>query len=149
MRIVSRSARAVRELEREKSMRKREAAGTLAHAFPRSEEIRFHLQFVSTNGPMPAARTHALYPSAQAYFEFACPHGDCDGSIDLNPVALSLLRDSGTQADGTLHCPGTRAAGGAPRPPCGQRVDYWISARYQSLSRSSAKPLTPSSAARG
>jgi len=148
MRIVSRSARAVRELEREKSMRKREAAGTLATAFPRSEEIRFHLQFVSTHGPMPAARTHALYPSAQAYFEFACPHGDCDGSIDLNPVALPLLRESGTQVDGTLHCPGTRAAGGAPRPPCGQRVDYWITARYQSLSRGSVTPPATKAAAR-
>ncbi len=147
MRIVSRSTRAVREQEREKSMRKREAAATLATAFPRNEEIRFHLQFVATHGPAPAARTHAFYPSAQAYFEFACPHGDCDGSIDLNPVALPLLRNSVTHIDGTLHCPGTRAAGGAARPPCGQRVDYSISARYQSLSRGSVSPPAPIPAA--
>ena len=88
MRIVSRTARSVREQKREKSMRKREAAGTLANAFPRSEQIRIHLQFVSTEGPAPAARTHALYPSAQAYFDFACPHGDCDGAN----VRLALTR---------------------------------------------------------
>jgi hypothetical protein len=135
MRIVSRSTRSIHEQEREKSMRKREAAGTLATAFPRSEHVRIHLQFVSNEGPAPAARTHALYPSAQAYFDFACPHGDCDGSIDLNSVVLSLLRSSGSQADGTLHCPGTRANGGGARPPCNQRVDYWIAARYQSVTR--------------
>lgn len=135
MRIVSRSARAVRELEREKSMRKREAAGTLATAFPRSEEIRFHLQFVSSHGPMPAARTHALYPSAQAYFEFACPHGDCDGGIDLDAVVLPLLRNAGAQAEGTLHCPGTRTGEGDVRPRCNQRVDYWIVARYRPVTR--------------
>ncbi len=135
MRIVSRTARSIREQEREKSMRKREAAGTLASAFPRSEQVHIHLKFVSQVGPAPAARAHALYPSAQAYFEFACPHGDCDGSIDLNAVILPLLRQCGTQAEGTLQCPGTRTGGEGARPRCNQRVDYWILARYQSITR--------------
>lgn len=139
MRIVSRTARSVREQEREKSMRNRAAAGTLATAFPRSEQVRIHLQFVTQDRPAPAARTHALYPSAQAYFEFACPHGDCDGSIDLNAVAYSLLRQSGSQLAGTLHCPGTRADGGGTRPPCNQRVDYWINVSYQSLARAGGR----------
>jgi hypothetical protein len=138
MRIVSRTARSVREQEREKSMRKREAAGTLATAFPRSDQVRIHLQFVVKDGPAPAARTHALYPSAQAYFEFACPHGDCDGSIDLNDVARPLLRNSGAEVRGTLHCPGTRTGGGGPRPRCNQRVDYWIAVRYQPLTRTAS-----------
>lgn len=133
MRIVSRTPRSIREQEREKSMRKREAAGTLATAFPNIEQVRIHLRFVANGGPAPAARTHALYDSAQAYFEFACPHGDCDGSVDLNAVTLALLRKSGTQADGTLHCPGTRTGTGPARPPCNQRVDYWIVATFQSL----------------
>ncbi len=47
MLIVSRTARSVREQQREKSLRKREAAGTLATAFPLSEQVRIHLQFVS------------------------------------------------------------------------------------------------------
>jgi hypothetical protein len=135
MRIVSRTTRSLLEQKREKSMRKRQAAGTFATTFPRVEQIRVQLRFVSTKGAVPAAQTHALYPSAQAYFEFACPHGDCDGSIDLNSIALPLLRSSGVQADGTLHCPGTRTAGGTARQPCNQRVDYWISALYQSIAR--------------
>jgi len=132
MPIVSRTARSVREQQREKSMRKREAAGTLATAFPRTELVHIHLQFISKNGPVPAARSHALYPSAQAYFEFACPHGDCDGSIDLNAIATPFLRNFGAQASGTLHCPGTRTADGGVRPHCNLRVDYWMVARYQS-----------------
>ena len=141
MRIVSRTARSLLEQKREKSMRKRQAAGTLASAFPRVEQIRIQLRFINKMGTVPAAQTHALYPSAQAYFEFACPHGDCDGSIDLNEIALPLLRTSGVQLDGTLHCPGTRTGGGTGtagatvRPPCGQRVDYWIAAQYQTIVR--------------
>ena len=138
MRIVSRTPRSVREQQRQRAMQKREAAGTLATEFPRAELVRIHLQFVSKNGPMPAPRIHALYPSAQAYFEFTCPHGDCDGGIDLNAVALPLLRNAGTQAKGTLHCPGTRTAEGGARPSCNQRVDYWIVAQYQSLSRAAS-----------
>jgi len=139
MRIVSRTARTIREQEREQSMRKRAAAGTLATAFPRSEQVRIHLRFISQEGPAPASRTHALYPSAQAYFEFACPHGDCDGSIDLNAITLGLLRESGSRTEGTLNCPGTRAAGGGERPRCNQRVDYWIVALYQSNSRNTKR----------
>jgi hypothetical protein len=135
MRIVSRTARSVREQQREKSMRKREAAGTLATAYPRAEFVRIHLQFIATDRPSPSPRTHALYASAQAYFEFACPHGDCDASIDLNDASHALLRNNDTEASGTLYCPGTRTGDGVVRPRCNQRVDYWIVARYRSLAR--------------
>jgi hypothetical protein len=133
MRIVSRTPRSLREQEREKSMRKRQAAGTLESAFPGSEQVHIHLRFVSQGGPAPASRTHALYSSAPAYFEFSCPHGDCDGSIDLNAVTLALLRKSGTQAEGTLYCPGTRTGTADVRPRCNQRVDYWIIARFRTI----------------
>lgn len=135
MRIVSRTARSVREQHREKSMRRREAAGTLAIAFPRAECVRIHLRFVSDNGHAPAPRTHALYASAQAYFEFACPHGDCDASIDLNDAANALLRKGDTEGAGTIFCQGTRTGNGGTRRPCNQRVDYWVAARYRAVTR--------------
>ena len=135
MLIVSKTARSVLEQARREAMRKREAAGTLATAFPRSKQVRIHLKFVSRDGPEPAAQTHDLYPSAYAYFDFACPYGDCDGSVDLNAIALGLLRTGGTHADGLLHCPGSRAGGAGVRPPCKQRVDYWIAVRHHPLAR--------------
>jgi hypothetical protein len=138
MRIVSRTARSVREQQREKSIRKREAAGTLAAAYPRAEFVRIHLQFVTNGGPPLSPRTHALYASAQAYFEFSCPHGDCDASIDLNDQAHALLRNGDAEAGGTLYCPGTRTGDGATRSRCNQRVDYWIDARYRLLTRAAS-----------
>jgi hypothetical protein len=138
MRIVSRTARSIREQQREKSIRKREAAGTLATAFPRAEFVRIHLHFVSDGGPALSPRTHALYASADAYFEFACPHGDCDASIDLNDAARALLRKGDMESEGTLHCPGTRTGDGTVRPRCNQRVDYWIVARYRQVTRAAS-----------
>ena len=138
MRIVSRTARSIREQQREKSMRKREAAETLATAYPRAEFVRIHLQFVTNDGPPLSPRTHVLYASAQAYFEFACPHGDCDASIDLNDRAHALLRTGDAEAGGTLNCPGTRTGDGGTRPRCNQRVDYWIAARYRLLTRAAS-----------
>jgi hypothetical protein len=135
MRIVSRTTRSLLEQKREKSLRRRVAAGTISKAFPGVEQIRLQLRFLPATGAVPAAQTHALYPSAPAYFEFACPYGDCDGSFDLNAVILPLLAGTGSRADGTLHCSGTRTATGMTRQPCRLRADYWISAQHQTINR--------------
>jgi hypothetical protein len=123
------------EQKREGSLRRRAAAGRLADAFPRTASIRVQLQFIPASGPEPAAQTHALYPSAPAYFDFSCPYGDCDGSFDLNGVALPLLGSSGQHAEGTLHCPGTRTAGGTGRRACRLRADFWVNVQYEKISR--------------
>jgi hypothetical protein len=133
MRIVSRTTRSLLEQKREKSLRRRVAAGTIAKAFPRVEQIRLQLRFLPVAGAVPAAQIHALYPSAPAYFEFACPYGDCDGCFDLNSVVLPLLADNGTRVEGTLHCTGTRTAAGMTRQPCKLRADYWVSAQHQAI----------------
>ncbi|MGH8131369.1 MAG: hypothetical protein ACRES3_11000 [Steroidobacteraceae bacterium] len=135
MRIVSRTTRSLLEQKREKSLQKRAKAGALSKAFPNVEQVHVQLRFIATANPMPAAQVHALYPSAHAYFEFPCPYGDCDGSFDLNGVALPLLGNSAPQAEGTLQCSGSRTAGGMTRQPCKLRADYWISAKYQSIIR--------------
>jgi len=135
MRFVSRTTRSLLEQQRERSSQKRAAAGTLARSFPRVEEIQVQLQFLAANGVVPAAQMHALYPSAPAYFEFSCPYGDCDGSFDLNAVALPMLRKSESQAEGSLQCQGTRTAGGMARRPCTLRADFWINARYEASVR--------------
>ncbi len=135
MRIVSRTTRSLLEQKREQSLRRRTAAGTIAKSFPAVEQVRLQLRFLATSGAVPAAQIHALYPSAPAYFEFACPYGDCDGSFDLNSIALPLLTKSGPQVDGSLHCSGTRTAGGMTRAPCRLRADYWVSAQYQPITR--------------
>ncbi len=138
MRIVSRTTRSLLEQKKEQSLRRRTAAGTIAKAFPDVEQIRLQLRFQVAVGTTPAAQIHALYPSAPAYFEFACPYGDCDGSFDLNGVATPLLRKPAAQAEGSLQCSGTRTAAGMTRQPCRLRADYWITAQYQTISRAAS-----------
>jgi hypothetical protein len=138
MRIVSRTTRSIADRQREQSLRRRAAAGSLAQSYPGLESIRIQLQFIPATGIAPAAQTHALYPSAPAYFEFPCPYGDCDGRYDLGKAALPLLRGSGRHAEGTLQCAGTRAAGGEARRPCRLRADFWMAATHQPVARASA-----------
>ncbi len=135
MRIVSRTTRSLIEQKREKSLRRRAEAGPLSNSFPAVETVRIQLRFDSAASPVPAAQTHALYPSAPAYFEFSCPYGDCDGSLDLNAVTLPLLKSSGSRTVGNVHCSGSRIAGGMTREPCKLRADYWIAAQYQSAAK--------------
>jgi hypothetical protein len=131
MRFVSRTTRSLLEQSREQMLRRRAAAGTLGNAFPAVEQIRVDLRFAATASSVPAAQRHALYPPAPAYFEFACPFGDCDGSFDLNGVASPLLKNADSQADGTIQCSGSRTRTGMPRQPCSLRADYSIIALYR------------------
>jgi len=98
------------------------------------EHIRVELRFAASASSVPAAQRHALYPPAPAYFEFACPFGDCDGAFDLNGVASPLLMNSNPQANGTIQCSGSRTCSGMTRQPCNLRADYWITAQYQASS---------------
>lgn len=135
MRIVSRTTRSLLDKKREQSLRRRAAAGTLAKSNASVEQVRVLLQFSAGTQPSPADQVHDLYPSAPAFFEFACPYGDCDGSFDLKAVAQPMLRKSQTHGEGRLHCNGTRAAAAQTREPCDLRADFWINARYQSPRR--------------
>lgn len=135
MRIVSRTTRTLLEQKRERSLRSRQAAGTLADCCPGVERVRIQLRFVPATGVVPAAQTHGLYPSAPAWFEFACPFGDCDGGFDLNAVIKPLLSRAGAQASGSLICGGTRTGSALSRQPCRLRADYWAAAEYQAIER--------------
>ena len=53
-------------------------------------------------------------------------------------LAHALLRKGDAETGGTIHCSGTRTGDGVVRPRCNQRVDYWIVARYRSLSRAAS-----------
>ena len=130
MRLVSRPSRSELEQRREQSRRRRVAAGTLGDAFPRLEQVRLELRFLPTEGLAPVRQLHAMYPPAPAYFEFACPYGDCDGSFDLTAIAAETLGKSAPNATGTVECPGSRAGPGLTRQPCGLRLRYRIVAQY-------------------
>ena len=129
MRLAARSGQSLLEQRREQSRRRRAAAGTLDDQFPAVARIRVELSFPETVGPAPARQLHDMYPPAPAYFDFACPYGDCDGGFDLNQVAASLMKNATPHVDGTIDCSGNR--GGMTRLPCNLRAHYRIAAEYQ------------------
>jgi len=135
VRLASRSTQAIIEQRREQLRRKRAAASTIGSAFPAVETIRVELSFRDSTRQEPAGQSHIMYPSAHAYFEFACPYGDCDGSLDLNAVASSLMAHSTSQAQGTIQCTGLRTGKEMTKQPCGVHAQYRIAAQYAGNAR--------------
>jgi hypothetical protein len=130
MRLAARPSQPNAEQRRELSRRKRVAAGSLSNAFPAVESVRIELNFQDESSQQPVRQLHALYPAAPAFFEFSCPHGDCDGSLDMNEIVSAVLKKSATVAEGTLLCPGFRAGPGMTKRPCSLHAFYRIAAQY-------------------
>jgi hypothetical protein len=90
----SRAPGSVFELRRQRWLRDRTAARTLRSAFPGVERIRVDLTFRDTAAVAPGAQSHAVHPAARAFFEFLCPHADCDGTFDLTAAVNSVMTAS-------------------------------------------------------
>lgn len=119
-------------LQRHEMLRRaRAAAQPLRAAFPSVLALRLELKFDGTTANAPAAQAHVLYPPAAAFFEFACPHADCDGRFDLTQVVESTLRRSGRHVHGELKCGGLRLRNHGAREPCELHVEYRIDPTYQ------------------
>lgn len=130
MPALSRTPGSVYELHRQRWLRDRAAARTLRSAFPGVEQIRVHLMFRDTAALAPGAQSHALHPAARAFFEFLCPHADCDGTFDLTAAVYSVMTDAASHAEGTLECKGIRPRRGLVKGPCGVSARYTIIAQY-------------------
>ena len=130
MPVSSRAPGSVYELHRQRWLRDRAAARTLRSAFPDVERIRVDLMFRETAVLSPGAQSHAVYPAARAFFEFLCPHADCDGTFDLTAAVCSVMTDASAQAEGVLDCKGTRPRPGMTKGPCGVSVRYTIVAKF-------------------
>lgn len=128
MRLVARSGQSLLEQRREQSRRNRAAAGTLGEQFPDVERVRIELSFPVESGPAPVRQLHVIYPPAPAYFDFACPYGDCDGGFDLTRIAASLMKQSSAFGEGTLQCSGSRI--GMTRAPCTLHAHYRIATEF-------------------
>jgi hypothetical protein len=131
MKAARRASESPSQLHRERWLRDRAAARTLRGAFPDVERIRVELKFEDAAAAPPGAQSHAMHPPARAFFEFLCPHADCDGGFDLGSAATSVLTRASTRAAGTLGCKGTRPSHGMTKQPCGVRVQYTILAQYR------------------
>lgn len=136
MRTSAPTPESVHQERHERWRRNRAAAQTLRSAFPGVERIRVELKFNEAAAPAPGAQSHVMYPPARAFFEFPCPHADCDGRFDLSSVARAVISDAAASADGRLECGGVRPRPGLTKEPCGVRLHYTIIAQHKAGSRS-------------
>ena len=108
--------------------RARAAAHVLRVAFPQLEQLRIELSFIDTSSNSPAAQVHTLYPPARAYFNYPCPHSDCDGEFELAEIIRMAVSDGTHRADGSLLCTGARPGENGTKRACELRLAYAIAA---------------------
>jgi hypothetical protein len=132
MRPPSSSRALARQEILDRLRRDRAAALALRVAFPAIQQLRLELSFEDgTSAIPPASQSHVLHPPARAFFEFPCPHQDCDGRFDLTAAVNVALTDTARRAEGMLECPGDRPHRNASRKACQLRLVYAITAIYQ------------------
>jgi hypothetical protein len=108
--------------------RDRASAPALRAIFPAIEQLHIEMRFEAPSASAPTAQSHALYPPARAFFEYRCPHWDCDGQFDLGDAVRAALADATHRAKGMLECHGSRIGNRASRRPCLLRLFYKVTA---------------------
>ena len=112
----------------ERLRRNRASALALRAAYPSVQQLRLELNFEGGSAHAPAAQSHLLYPPARAFFEFPCPHADCDGEFDLTAVVQHTVTDKAHVSRGTITCSGSRAFDHRSRQPCHLHLNYSVTA---------------------
>lgn len=128
VRLNARKPEATAESRGERLRRSRAAAPALRTAFPSVQQVRLEFRFEATGAHTPAAQSHQLYPPAPAFFEFPCPHADCDGQFDLTDVVRSTVADHAHASRGALVCSGCRALDRTSKQPCRLQLHYSVTA---------------------
>ena len=128
MRLNARKPSAAPDSAAERLRRNRAAALTLRATFPQLRELRLVFNFEAPGAPVPAAQSHLLYPPARAFFEFPCPHADCNGQFDLTAIVRHAVADDAHASRGILACSGSRAFHDCSRQPCRLQLVYAVTA---------------------
>jgi hypothetical protein len=130
MRIAARKTTKTSGLRRERLLSDRTRSPALRTVFPQIGQLRIELTFsddasAHTHSP----QQHTLYPSAPAFFRFACPCADCDGDFDLTQAVASLVearngRRIDGSAEGQLSCQGVRLREMGGQRPCSMQLSF-------------------------
>ncbi len=111
--------------------RARAAAQVLRIAFPQLEQLRIELSFVDASSNSPASQVHTLFPPARAFFNYRCPHSDCDGDFELADIIRAAVSDGTHVTRGSLLCAGARPGEKGSKRACELRLAYAITVRVQ------------------
>lgn len=107
----------------------------LRDLMPTAEVIHLEMSFAEFF-PLPSAQLHSLYPSARAFFRFACPCTDCDGDFDLSDEVARLAKPGASSkraaertANGHRRCAGVLWRNGKHSKACTIEMTYRIAFR--------------------
>jgi hypothetical protein len=114
---------------RELLLRERNRSVALRGVYPAVAQLQIELIFSDLSRHTPSPQRHTLYPSAAAFFRFACPCADCDADFDLMPFVANLLEgDSGCQRSTTLSgqisCSGVRLRDRGGSNACSMQLEF-------------------------
>lgn len=129
MKTAARKSMNPAALRRDLLMSERGRTAALRRVYPQVGQLRIGLVFSDQTKHTPSPQQHTLYPSAPAFFRFACPCADCDADFDLRPVVEKLLdgksgkRNAATTA-GQMSCQGVRLRALACSSACSMQLNF-------------------------
>jgi hypothetical protein len=139
VKVPTRKSTNPQEQRRQAMQSSRIRAASVRTAFPKVAVIRLELDFVSGMHFAPSSQTFLLYPSAHAFFRFACPCADCDGDFNLTADVTEVVSlrpqtasDPGSSFAGQNCCQGVRRRDTAHSRPCGIELNFRIAVELAS-----------------
>jgi hypothetical protein len=116
---------------RELLLSERNRSSALRRAYPEVAHLGIELVFSDQTNHTPSPQRHTLYPSAPAFFRFACPCSDCDADFNLLPVVAKLLdgaagRKRSATVSGQMSCHGVRLRDRAGSNACSMQLKFQL-----------------------
>jgi hypothetical protein len=131
MKVAPRKSTNVAAQRRELMLSERNRSAALRRAYPDVAQLRIELIFDDMSNHTPSPQRHTLYPSAPAFFRFACPCADCDADFDLMPVVAKLLdgasgRKRAATVSGHMSCHGVRLRDRVGSKDCSMQLKFQL-----------------------
>lgn len=116
------------ELRRLQRQSERNQSPPMRTAYPAIGQLRIELNFRDRPPRSPAMQLHTLFPSANAFFRFACPCAECDGEFDLTAAVKALAAGGSRKGSARDHltCQGVRLRDRVSSQPCVVELDYQL-----------------------
>ena len=131
MKLQARKSTSISELRRNQRQTDRDRAPPMRTAYPQIEQLRIEFNFADRTGRAPSPQAHILFPSARAFFRFACPCSECDGEFDLSTAVSTLVgetangkRSSSRSVTDNITCEGIRLRNHVSSRPCPIAVKF-------------------------
>jgi len=124
MKLQARKVTSISELRKNQRQTDRDRSPPMRSLYPQIEQLRIEFNFADRTSRAPSPQAHILFPSARAFFRFACPCSECDGEFDLSTAVSTLVGETGAKRSSSrsvsdnLSCEGIRLRNHVSSRPC-------------------------------